>query len=67
MKKQNRPLEVDPNDSTQFLRDEAMYLGFKVMKKMNKPEIYSNKQMLKDFFTRCRQFLIVSCNQIKKR
>jgi len=23
MKKQNRPLEVDPNDSSQFLRDEA--------------------------------------------
>lgn len=56
MKKQHKPLEVDPNNSTQFLVNEAMYLGFKVMKTLSQPEINSNKPMLTEFYIRCRQF-----------
>lgn len=67
MKKQHKPLEIDPSDSTQFLVNEAMYLGFKVMKTLSKPEIHSNKPMLTEFYSKCRQFLIISCKEIKKR
>lgn len=50
-----------------FLRNEEMYLGFNVMTLVQKPEINSNKKMLIEFYNKCKQFLIVSCKQIKKR
>lgn len=66
MKRQHKLLEVDPNDCTQFLVNKEMYLGFKVMKSLSQPEIYSNTPMLTEFYIRSRQFLIVSCKEIKK-
>lgn len=73
MKKQHKPLEIDSNDSTQFLVNKAIYmkpmkyLGFKVMKTLSKPEINSNKPMLTKFYNKYRQLLIISCKEIKKR
>lgn len=67
IKKCPDPFNCDVEDRTMFLRNEEMYLGFNVMTLIQKPEINSNKQMLTEFYEKCRQFLIVSCKQIKKR
>lgn len=67
MKKCPDPFNCDVNYRTMFLRNDEMYLGLNVMTLVQKPEINSNKKMLSDFYDKCRQFLIVSCEQIKKR
>lgn len=63
----NKPLEVSPDDSSKFLHNEQMYLGIGVMNELKSPEIFSKKEMLKEFYERFRQFLITACKQIRKR
>lgn len=67
MLKMNKPLEVSPDDSSKFLSNEQMYLGIGVMNELKKTEVFSKKEMLKEFYERCRQFLITACQQIRKR
>jgi len=67
MLKMNKPLEVSPDDSSKFLPNEQMYLGIGVMNELKKTEVFSKKEMLKEFYERCRQFLITACQQIRKR
>lgn len=50
-----------------WLRDDQMYLGIQVMNMVTKPEILRQVPARKDFFHRCRQFLITSAREIKKR
>lgn len=66
-KKCKDPFNCNLKDSTMFLSNEEMYLGYNVMTLKQKPEIHSNKEMLDEFHKKCREFLIVSCQQIRKR
>lgn len=67
MKKCQNPFDCDLNDRTMFLKNNEMYLGLNVMTLLQSNEINSNKEMLVEFYERCRQFLITPCEQIRKR
>lgn len=55
--------DIDPNNASEFINLNELYLGVRVAENINK----LNRQEKDDFCIRCRQFLIVSCNEIKKR
>lgn len=59
--------EIDLNKCEEYLDSNHMYLGIEVFKELQKPIIFNNPPLLNDFYTRTRQFLIVSCIEIKKR
>lgn len=54
---------IEPDNDVNFIDLKNIYLGIKVMENINK----LNKHQQDDFFIRCRQFLIVSAKEIKKR
>ncbi|KAL1487925.1 hypothetical protein ABEB36_015310 [Hypothenemus hampei] len=56
--------EVNPMENKYFVPNENLYLGIKVMQNIDSVKDHLIKR---DFFERCRQFLITSCIQIKKR
>ncbi|KAL0830023.1 hypothetical protein ABMA28_003481 [Loxostege sticticalis] len=56
---------IDPENSQHFLPQ--MYMGVKILTETEKPNITNQKDLLNEFNTRCRKFLITSCNEIRKR
>lgn len=50
-----------------WLKDEQIYLGIQVMNKITQPELRCQSTANKEFFQRCRHFLITSAKEIKKR
>lgn len=44
-----------------------MYLGVKVMQKIQKTNIMQQKVLLDEFYSRCRDFLVTGCKEIWKR
>ncbi|KAL0829677.1 hypothetical protein ABMA28_003183 [Loxostege sticticalis] len=55
---------IDPENSQHFLPQ--MYMGVKILTETEKPNITNQKDLLNEFNTRCRKFLITSCNEIRK-
>ncbi|CAK1603741.1 unnamed protein product [Parnassius mnemosyne] len=62
---QNVISSIAPEDTRYFLPE--MYLGVKIMIETQKPDISTKKEELKEFYSRCRDFLITGCKEIKKR
>ncbi|KAL4718030.1 hypothetical protein ACJJTC_002448 [Scirpophaga incertulas] len=56
---------IVPDDTRYFLPQ--MYLGVKIMMETQKPGIAVKKEELKEFYSRCRDFLVTGCKEIKKR
>lgn len=54
---------IDPNNISQFIDMKHLYFGIRVMQNIDK----LNQKQRDDFCIRCRQFLIVSASEIKKR
>lgn len=61
---QNDISSIVPEDTRYFLPQ--MYLGVKIMIETQKPNISAKKEQLKEFYSRCRDFLITGCKEIKK-
>lgn len=59
--------EICPDNADNFLPLQNIYLGVNVMKQLSKPNMLNQTKLIKEFYFNCRQFLIVSCSQIKKR
>ncbi|XP_063217307.1 uncharacterized protein LOC134528039 isoform X2 [Bacillus rossius redtenbacheri] len=59
--------EVDPALEKYHLPDTEMYLGVKVLQHIDKPEITSKPDIRCHFFHRCRTFLTVAAQEIRKR
>lgn len=62
---QNDISSIVPDDSRYFLPQ--MYLGVKIMIETQKPEISTRKDQIKEFYARCRDFIITGCKEMKKR
>lgn len=58
---------INPNDENQFLKTSTVYLGVKVLNQIKIPAIQQRKDLLKEFYNRCINFIKTSCLQIKKR
>ncbi|KAJ2941002.1 hypothetical protein O0L34_g13129 [Tuta absoluta] len=50
-----------------WLRNEQLYLGVRVMNDLKNPEVTRSKVELNKYFNVCRKFLITSAKEIKKR
>jgi len=59
--------DIDPENDKQYIPFTQMYLGIRVLKKIEKPNIAYNKSLLNDFYLRTQNFLKISCIQIKKK
>lgn len=59
--------KINPEDKTKHLNDELLYLGISVATKINTPEIKADMNRRKEFLSRCKDFLVESTLQIKKR
>jgi len=66
MKRVDDPFQIDPNNQKFFLLPHSQYLGLGVLKIISNPSFNLNKEILDYFYVTCRQFLIISCQQIKK-
>lgn len=66
----NRPstaaTSVSKSYQSKWLKDDQIYLGIRVMNKITQPEFRSHITATKEFFHRCRYFLIPSAKEIKK-
>ncbi|CAI6358771.1 unnamed protein product [Macrosiphum euphorbiae] len=58
---------INPENVDEYIPSTQMYLGIKVLKEIEKPNINSNKALLNDFYWRAQQFLKIACSQIKKK
>ncbi|XP_064077659.1 uncharacterized protein LOC135195327 [Macrobrachium nipponense] len=58
---------VDPFRQDRYLSDSEMYLGLGVRKELDKLNPNEHKSHLKEFYKRCRDFLVIACAEIKKR
>jgi hypothetical protein len=58
--------DIDPENDKQYIPFTQMYLGIRVLKEIEKPNIANNKSLLNDFYLRTQNFLKISCIQIKK-
>ncbi|KAL5238901.1 hypothetical protein ACI65C_006311 [Semiaphis heraclei] len=67
MKRVDDPFQIDPNNQKFFLLPHSQYLGLGVLKIISDPSFNISKETLDYFYVTCRQFLIISCQQIKKR
>lgn len=67
MKKVDDPFLIDPNNQKFFLSPHSQYLGLGVLKVISNPSFNISNETLDYFYVTCRQFLIISCQQIKKR
>lgn len=59
--------EIQPDNAEKILPLQQMYLGVKVIDFLQRVEIRENANLKMDFLKGCRQFLIVGCQQLKKR
>jgi len=57
---------INPNDENQFVSTSTVYSGVKVLNKIKIPAIQQTKDLLKEFYNRCINFIKTSCLQIKK-
>lgn len=64
---QTPPQLIEPDNQDKFLSLSSMYLGVEVLKMTESLPIRDNQDLLKNFKERCREFLITSCLEIKKR
>lgn len=55
--------DIDPENSNHFLELQNIYLGVEIIKNLSQ----LNETQKINFLSRCRQFLIIGCLQIKKR
>lgn len=62
-------INPDPseNSALPLVPLQNMYLGIKVMQEMSRPEIASRKDLLKEVRTRCRDFIVEGCKQLRQR
>ncbi|XP_064111176.1 uncharacterized protein LOC135218659 [Macrobrachium nipponense] len=58
---------VDPFRQDRYLSDSEMYLGLGVQKELDKLNPNEHKSHLKEFYKRCRDFLVIACAEINKR
>lgn len=58
---------IDIELQEKWLKDDQIYLGIRVMNKITQPEFRRQIPATKEFFHRCRHFLITSAKEIKKR
>lgn len=56
---------IDPENTRFFLPQ--IYLGVKIMQEVQKTNIVQQKVLLAEFYTRCRDFLVTGCKEIRKR
>lgn len=59
--------EINPEEESQFLPKQQMYLGIAIFKELQKPLIFNNKNLLNDFYTRVQHFMKTACAQVKKK
>lgn len=59
--------DIDPENDKPYIPFTQMYLGIRVLKEIEKPNIANNKSLLNDFYLRTHNFLKISCIQIKKK
>ncbi|CAH0718010.1 unnamed protein product, partial [Brenthis ino] len=59
--------DINPYDKTRHLPNELLYLGIGVAAKINTPVIKADITRRKEFLNRCKDFLVKSAMQIKKR
>ncbi|KAJ2954891.1 hypothetical protein O0L34_g3212 [Tuta absoluta] len=59
--------DINPGDKTNYLPSELLYLGIGVATKINIPEIKTDMNRRREFLDRCKDFLVESALQIKKR
>ncbi|XP_060858585.1 uncharacterized protein LOC132935958 [Metopolophium dirhodum] len=57
---------LNPADQSKFMSPSEVYLGVKVLTHTKTPAIVQRPDLLKEFISRCVDFLKVSCVQIKK-
>ena len=62
----NNLADIDPNNRSKFLPGSQMYLGVEVLKAIQNPEIYNQRDAIKDFYHRCRDFMQTGCLELKK-
>jgi len=58
---------IELRNERYFLRDEQIYLGTRVLSQMSKQEISQNKNLLRDFYSSVREFLITAASEIRDR
>ncbi|XP_049794633.1 uncharacterized protein LOC126204249 [Schistocerca nitens] len=51
--------DVDPKNAAHHLEDSQLYLGVKILKNVGTPEIKNHPHLIKDFYHRCRNFLVL--------
>lgn len=56
---------INPENKQFFLPQ--MYLGVKIMQEVQKTNIVQQKLFLAEFYTRCCDFLVTGCKEIRKR
>ena len=59
--------EINPEDAKQYLPLNQIYLGAEIHCLLQRTEYVQDPNMIKNFMSNCRNFLVVSCQQIKKR
>ncbi|XP_046975618.1 uncharacterized protein LOC124541725 [Vanessa cardui] len=58
---------IDFENKDFFLRNNQMYLGVRVLNDLKKIVTAGNQSEINNFFTNCRNFLVTSAREIKKR
>ncbi|XP_026732235.1 uncharacterized protein LOC113497004 [Trichoplusia ni] len=59
--------EIQPDDTSRFIRLECIYLGVAVMEGLNNPDVMARPDLITSFRSKCRDYLIHLCKGIKDR
>jgi hypothetical protein len=59
--------QINPANESQFLSPSIMYLGVNVLNALQDEDICKEKGKVDDFMVRCRSFLVITCQELKKR
>lgn len=59
--------ELNPKDHNNILPKKQIYVGIKLSTYLSSSVIFSRQDLLLEFQTRCTEFYMVFCSQIKKR
>lgn len=59
--------DINFENQENWLRNEQLYLGIRVMNDLKNPEVNRNRNEINKFYHVCRNFLITSAKEIKKR